>query len=92
MSKLNKKTPYPYNDVVVFEKVESEIHFQYIRNERGEYVDIRRYANNRPTLKGIRMPVETFNSFLAYYEESKDDEKKEDKKDPHESTVFKKKK
>ena len=46
MSKLNKKQPYPYNDVVVFEKVESEIHFQYIRNERGEYISPFSYTDD----------------------------------------------
>lgn len=77
------KKPYPYNDQVLFENVEEgDIHFQVLSNEKGTFVDIRKYFSDKPSRKGIRMPIEVFEKVYKSYVNSdynkvKDEDSKE---------------
>jgi hypothetical protein len=65
-----KKKPYVYNDHILFEYIEEDIHLQVISNERGVYVDIRRFFDGRPSSRGIRMPVDVFERVYKGYAKS----------------------
>lgn len=80
---LNKKTPYPYNDTTMFEMLEEgDIHFRVISNEKGMFVDIRKFLFGKPSQKGIRVSVDSFERmYKAYMKSDYDQLKDEDIKD-----------
>lgn len=71
MSKTKKSrfdTPYPYNDVVVFEEdINKYIKLQVIKNEQGSFIDLRKFLGGKPTLKGVRMSFEDFDEVVKSY-------------------------
>lgn len=73
MTSFKKKTSYPYNDKVILDYEEGDIHFRIITNERGMYVDIRKYFNARPTKRGVRMSIDCFDKMNKAYMESEHD-------------------
>ena len=82
----NKK-PYPYDDKILFEIVEEgDIHLQVLSNEKGTFIDIRKYFSGKPSKKGIRIPVEIFERLYQAYMKSNYDKlnegdiKEDDKK------------
>ena len=72
----NKK-PYPYDDKILFEFVEEgDVHFQVLSNEKGTFVDIRKYFADKPSKKGIRIPVDVFERIYKTYMTSEYDKLK----------------
>ena len=52
---------YPLNDAIHNERIfYGNIHTKLLSNERGMFMDIREYKMNKPTTKGVRMPIEEF--------------------------------
>lgn len=89
MLNSKKQTPYPYNDKVIMETVENDVHFRVISNERGVFVDIRKYFNMKPTQKGVRMPVDSFDNIYKAYMNSEHDEMRLDEEDENEDLKLK---
>lgn len=83
MNNLKKKSAYPYNDQIVFElNEENDIRFRVINNEKGSFVDIRKFFNDKPSPKGIRMSVDVFERiYKAYMKSDYDKMKDEDNKE-----------
>ena len=80
-TQLNKKTPYPYNDKVTFESTENDVHLRVIENEKGSYIDIRKFFSGRPSTKGVRLPVDAFDRLIDAYQHADIEEKKDDSKE-----------
>ena len=58
MNSLKKKTQYPYNDQITFELVEEgDVHFRVITNEKGTFIDLRKFFYDKPSQKGIRLSM-----------------------------------
>ena len=88
----SSKKPYPYNDQILFEIVEEgDLRFRVLNNEKGTFVDIRRYFNDKPSPKGIRLPIEVFDKILKSYMASDYKLKDEDSKEVNISIEKKKK-
>lgn len=65
-----KKRNYPYNDKIQFEVIEEgNIHLRVISNEKGMFVDIRRFysESGNPSPKGLRMPIDVFERIYKAY-------------------------
>lgn len=59
LGKKQEKTEYLLNDQVIEERVfANDVRVREINNERGSYVDIRKYVFGKPTKKGIRVSKE----------------------------------
>lgn len=80
-SQLNKKTPYPYNDKITFETSENDVHLRIIENEKGTYIDFRKFFSGRPSTKGVRLPVESFDKIIDAYQNANVEDKKEESKE-----------
>ncbi len=66
-----KKKDYDLNDkIIISVQLDKNIKVSLIENEKGQYVDIRKYYNEYPTKKGIRIDAVTFKSVI---ESLKDD-------------------
>lgn len=95
MNNLNKKTAYPYNDQTIFELVEEgHVHFRVITNEKGTFIDLRKFFYDKPSQKGIRLSTEAFERiWKAYKNEDKKDEESEKNtsQDVDKKTIFPKK-
>lgn len=79
MDSLRRKKPYPYNDQVTFElNEEGDIRLRIISNEKGIYADLRKYYMDKPTQKGIRMPIEVFERIYKAYIKNESDKKDEE--------------
>ena len=62
---LNKKRTYELNDKTISSVIlDGGIKIQLIENEKGKYIDIRKFYNEHPTKKGIRLPVQKFKQTL----------------------------
>ena len=64
----NKKfsTPYRYHDTEISKvNLDKNIIFRIIENEAGKFVDIRKYENEVPTVRGIRITLQEFKDLLA---------------------------
>ena len=64
----NKKfsTPYPYHDTEISKiNLDKNVVFRIIENEVGKFADIRRYENETPTVKGIRITLKEFKDLVA---------------------------
>ena len=58
---VTKKIEYLYNDEVEKEwKVEGYMRIRIITNEKGRYIDIRKYCRDFPTKRGIRLHEKLF--------------------------------
>lgn len=90
----SKKRSYPYNDQIRFEIIEEgNIHFRVISNEKGMFIDIRIFysENDKPSPKGLRMPIEVFERiYKAYMKSDFDKIKDEDIKKDDATEVNKK--
>lgn len=53
-------TPYPETELIGETYVHSDIKAKLLKNEMGKFIDFRRYYQDRPTSKGIRMPIKPF--------------------------------
>ena len=52
---------YQLNDTIHAEMVfYGDVHSKVLSNERGMFIDIRKYAYGKPTRRGVRMPIEEF--------------------------------
>ena len=95
MNNLKKKTQDPYNDQITFELVEEgDVHFRVITNEKGTFIDLRKFFYDKPSPKGIRLSTEVFERiWKAYKNEDKKDEKREKNtsQDIDKKTIFPKK-
>lgn len=71
MSKPQKNRfdgPYPYNDVVIFEEnINSYIKMRGLKNEKGSFIDLRKFLGGKPTSKGIRVSFEDFDGVVKSY-------------------------
>lgn len=87
---MNKpKTPYPYNDKVIAEQLfTGDVNFRILSNEKGSFIDLRRYFYGRPSQKGVRIPFDDFEGMIKLYEAQRDELKlDEDKQSPSEVTT-----
>lgn len=58
---LSKKKEYAFNDKRIMSiQLEKNIKVQLIENEKGYFVDMRKYYNDFPTKKGIRVAAQVF--------------------------------
>lgn len=78
---LNKKTPYPYNDKITFESTENDVHLRVIENEKGSYIDIRKFFSGRPSTKGVRLPIDAFDRLIEAYQHADFEEKRDETKE-----------
>lgn len=53
-------TPYPETEVTAEAYVHSDIKAKLMKNEIGKFIDFRHYYQDKPTSKGIRMPIKPF--------------------------------
>ena len=62
---LNKKREYDLNDKSICSiQLDKNVKVALIENEKGKYVDIRRYYNDFPTKKGIRIEANVFKEVI----------------------------
>ena len=67
---LSKKREYDLTDKITCSiQLDKNIKVSMIENEKGQYVDIRKYFNDFPTKKGIRIEVHTFKDVIKSLEE-----------------------
>lgn len=58
---LKKKREYDLNDRLIMTiKTENNLRASIIENDKGKFVDIRKYYNDYPTKKGVRMDCTLF--------------------------------
>ena len=58
---LKKKREYDLNDRLIMTiKTENNLRASIIENDKGKFVDIRKYYNDYPTKKGVRMDCALF--------------------------------
>lgn len=97
MSKTKKSrfdTPYPYNDVVIFEEeINKYIKLQGIKNEQGSFIDLRKFLGGKPTPKGVRVSFEDFDKVVKSYnlhcdELKLEEEEKKPEQIPSQKTVI----
>lgn len=75
-----KKT-YVYNDKILLEHAFNDgIRFRVLSNERGNFVDIRRYFNETPTRKGLRVTNDVFEEMIKMFDSVKDELKLDEEK------------
>ena len=61
----NKKREYDLNDKNICSvQLDKNIKVSLIENEKGQYVDIRKYYNDFPTKKGIRIEAHVFKDVI----------------------------
>lgn len=61
----NKKKEYDLNDKNICSvQLDKNIKVALIENEKGKYVDIRKYYNEYPTKKGIRIEASVFKTVV----------------------------
>ena len=62
---LSKKREYDLNDKSICSiQLDKNIKVALIENEKGQYVDIRKYYNEYPTKKGIRIEASVFKTVV----------------------------
>ena len=67
---LSKKREYDLTDKIICSiQLDKNIKVSMIENEKGQYVDIRKYFNDFPTKKGIRIEVHTFKDVIESLKE-----------------------
>ena len=60
-----KKKDYDLNDKIIISiQLDKNIKVSLIENEKGQYVDIRKYYNEFPTKKGIRIEAHVFKDVI----------------------------
>ena len=65
--KIKQPKEYPLNDAIHDEKIfYGNVHVKLLSNERGMFMDIREYKYNKPTTRGVRMPIEEFKLFAEW--------------------------
>ena len=73
-----EKRKYELDDVILKEKMfTSDIKARVIRNKNGYFFDLRRWYNNFPTKKGLRMGIADFIKAAAYLTEAAEEFKNE---------------
>ena len=56
-----KDKRYNLHDFIIIDKnIEENIKFRVLLNEKGKFVDIRRYYGPFPMIEGVRMNIEVF--------------------------------
>lgn len=61
---------YELNDKIVDEKVLFDcVRGRTINNEKGYYVDVRKYFNNHPSSKGIRLRIDDCRHLVEYLQD-----------------------
>ena len=53
-------TPYPETTTTAEAYINTNVRAKLMKNELGKFIDFRQYHQNRPTTKGIRMPIKPF--------------------------------
>lgn len=53
-------TPYPETTVTAETYVHGDIRAKLLKNRIGKFIDFRRYFQDRPTPKGVRIPIKPF--------------------------------
>lgn len=53
-------TPYPESTIVAEAYVKTNVKAKLLKNELGKFIDFRKYYQDKPTTKGIRMPIKPF--------------------------------
>ena len=67
LGKKQEKNEYLLNDQVVEERVfANDIRVREINNERGSYIDIRKYIFGKPTKKGVRLTKEEAKNMVEW--------------------------
>ena len=67
---MNKKTEYDLHDKkLVSIQLEKNIQVCLLENEKGQYVDLRKYYNDFPTKKGIRIEAHAFKDVIESLKE-----------------------
>lgn len=85
-----EKSEYKYNDKILIEQEFSKfVKFRVLSNEKGTFVDIRRYFKETPTKKGIRIPAEEFDTMVKLFKASYDELPLDEEKKTETSQVLK---
>lgn len=72
-NKVVKKRDYDLNDKRIMSiQLDKNIKVCLIENEKGQYVDIRKYYNDFPTKKGIRIDAHIFKDVTESLKEELD--------------------
>lgn len=72
-NKVIKKRDYDLNDKRIMSiQLDKNIKVCLIENEKGQYVDIRKYYNDFPTKKGIRIDAHVFKDVTESLKEELD--------------------
>lgn len=70
---IQKKRDYDLNDKRIMSiQLEKNVKVCLLENEKGQYVDFRKYYNDFPTKKGIRIEVHTFKDIIESLKEELD--------------------
>ena len=70
---IGKKREYDLNDRNICSiQLDKNIKVSLIENEKGQYVDIRKYYNDFPTKKGIRIEARIFKDVIEALKEELD--------------------
>ena len=65
--KFDGKPQYDLNDAIHTERVfYNDIRARLLSNERGMFMDIRKYTWGKPTRKGVRLPIDDFNQLAEW--------------------------
>lgn len=65
--KTEGKQEYALNDAIHTERTfYGDTRARLLSNERGMFMDIRKYTWGKPTKKGVRMPIEDFNQLAEW--------------------------
>lgn len=65
--KKDKKRKYDLNDKTIHERIFFDcLHGKIIKNEKGHYIDIRKYFNRHPSTKGVRLRIDDFEEVAGY--------------------------
>lgn len=68
--KSNNSKPYTLNDSIISKKVVgSNLHVKLLKNERGYFVDLRRYDFGKPSKYGVRLSARNFKIACDYLKE-----------------------
>ena len=65
-----KKKEYKYNDEIISERSVFDIKVRVIKNEKGNFVDLRRFFNGLPTKKGVRLPLKDYQDISKFFEDA----------------------
>lgn len=70
---------YPVTTIIAEAYVNADVKAKLMKNELGKFIDFRHYYQDRPTSKGIRMPIKPFLNCIDRLSKSMKDLVEDDK-------------